>query len=407
LNSPISEWYSNATYSYAERPPNIICTLKWFTGRIDALNPDWKCRLEMSSPQPYQQSQFNGQYNYQNVIVTVASAISLYNAIELILLIFTTFREWRGLYFWSLLIATFGIIPYCVGFIAEFFTGAPKAIGMSIDSIGWVLLISGQSFVLYSRLHLVLNSPRILKTVKWMIIIDAIVLHTTTTVLLFGANYGGQQAHFKVGYKWIEKIQMTMFCIQEFILSGLYIWNTLQILKVTSKKGTRRVMWQLFTINIIIIVLDIGLLAIEYRNYHVLEQTFKSFIYSVKLKLEFAILGKLIELAQSSKRSLSNALLDADTYVDSRNTSDLTKLSSAQKLVAPRPKWMEDLEKSVVEHHEDIRIVPTDPNNEKVLPARTGDIESMPIQPQSAVSRRWTQTDSDLIYAEAMRELSR
>ena len=362
----------------------------------------------MSSPPPYQQSQFNGQYNYQNVFVTVASAISLYNAIELILLIFTTFREWRGLYFWSLLIATFGIIPYCVGFIAEFFTGAPKAIGMSIDSIGWVLLISGQSFVLYSRLHLVLNSPRILKTVKWMIIIDAIVLHTTTTVLLFGANYGGQQAHFKVGYKWIEKIQMTMFCIQEFILSGLYIWNTLQILKVTSRKGTRRVMWQLFTINIIIIVLDIGLLAIEYRNYHVLEQTFKSFIYSVKLKLEFAILGKLIELAQSSKRSLSNALLDADTYVDSsRNTSDLTKLSSARKLVASRPKWMEDLEKSVVEHHEDIRIVPTNPNNEKVLPARTGDIESMPIQPQSAVGRRWTRTDSDLIYAEAMRELSR
>jgi hypothetical protein len=200
---------------------------------------------------------------------------------------------------------------------------------------------------------------------------------------------------------------MTMFCIQEFILSGLYIWNTLQILKVTSRKGTRRVMWQLFAINIIIIVLDIGLLAIEYRNYHVLEQTFKSFIYSVKLKLEFAILGKLIELVQSSKRSLSNALLDADTYVDSRNTSDLTKLSSARKLAASRPKWMEDLEKSVVEHHEDIRIVPTDPSNEKVLPARTDDIESMPIQPQPAVGRRWTQTYSDLIYAEAMRELSR
>jgi hypothetical protein len=362
----------------------------------------------MSSPQSYHQGQFNGQYDYQNVIVTVASAISLYNAIELILLIFTTFKEWHGLYFWSLLIATFGIIPYCVGFIAEFFTGAPKAIGMSIDSVGWVLLISGQSFVLYSRLHLVLNSPRILKTVKWMIILDAIVLHTTTTVLLFGANYGGQQAHFEVGYKWIEKIQMTIFCIQEFILSGLYIWNTLQILQVTSRKGTRRVMWQLFTINIIIIVLDIGLLAIEYRNYHVLEQTFKSFIYSVKLKLEFAILGKLVELVQSSKRSLSNALLDADTYVDSsRHTSDLTKLPSARKQAVSRPKWMEDLEKSVVEHHEDARVMPAEPSTGKVLPAGTDDIEAMPIQPRSAMSRRWMRTDGELTYAEAMRELSR
>jgi hypothetical protein len=44
----------------------------------------------------------------------------------------------------------------------------------------------------------------------------------------------------------------------------------------------------------VIIILEIGLREIEYPDLHVLEQTFKSFIYSVKLKLEFSILSKLV-----------------------------------------------------------------------------------------------------------------
>jgi hypothetical protein len=56
----------------------------------------------------------------RSVIAIVCSTLALYNALELIL-IFTTFKRWHGLYFWSLLVATFGIIPYTVGFLIVFF----------------------------------------------------------------------------------------------------------------------------------------------------------------------------------------------------------------------------------------------------------------------------------------------
>src|SRR4051794_31561566 len=126
---------------------------------------------------------FSGRYESISVIVTICSALSLYNAIELILLIFTTFNAYHGLYFWSLLVASCGVIPYTIGLLFEYFQLTSLAVGLTIDNIGWWTMITGQSVVLYSRLGIVLGRGhrKILKAVKWMIIIDAILFHVTTT----------------------------------------------------------------------------------------------------------------------------------------------------------------------------------------------------------------------------------
>ncbi|KIX00437.1 uncharacterized protein Z518_10576 [Rhinocladiella mackenziei CBS 650.93] len=70
-------------------------------------------------------------------------------------------------------------------------------------------------------------------------------------------------------------------------------------------------MWQLFLINIVIIVLDIALLAIEYRNLHMPEIVFKAFCYSFKLKLEFAVLGKQQESSSSLERRRTQFMVKA------------------------------------------------------------------------------------------------
>lgn len=46
------------------------------------------------------------------VLTIVCAALAVYNALELALLIFTTFKAYHGLYFWSMVTATMGIIPY-------------------------------------------------------------------------------------------------------------------------------------------------------------------------------------------------------------------------------------------------------------------------------------------------------
>jgi hypothetical protein len=115
--------------------------------------------------------------------VIVCSALALYNALELELLVLTTFRSYRGLYFWSLVLASFGIFPYVLGFFIEYFRWSYMTLGTSIVTTGWILMVTGQSVVLYSRLWLVFagRHQRLLDWVKWMIIIDALLFHGLTT----------------------------------------------------------------------------------------------------------------------------------------------------------------------------------------------------------------------------------
>jgi hypothetical protein len=92
-----------------------------------------------------------------SIVLIVFISVSWYNVLELLLLIFTTFRRWRGLYFWSLLLsAGVGVLLYSLGFLLKFFTPVSPMLAVAVLSIGWWTMVTGQSIVLYSRLHLVL-----------------------------------------------------------------------------------------------------------------------------------------------------------------------------------------------------------------------------------------------------------
>ncbi|KAM0723395.1 hypothetical protein Q7P37_000381 [Cladosporium fusiforme] len=257
---------------------------------------------------------FSGKYDAASVFITICCALAIYNAFELLLLIFTTFRRFSGLYFWSLLVSSFGLIPYTVGFMGMYFVFTNSLVGLIITCFGWPMVVTGQSLVLYSRLHVVLGAEhhKLLRGVKWMIIINGIIFHVPTEVVLFGAYYAHPNFGFAEAYKYIEKVQMTGFTVQELIISGLYVWKTLDIIHATTsassstgpkKKRTSRIMWQLFGINVFIVIMDVALLVFEFQGRHVFGQALKGAIYSVKLKLEFAILSKLVALTSRNRHA--------------------------------------------------------------------------------------------------------
>lgn len=160
---------------------------------------------------------YNGNSLAIKTVIAVFAALSIYNAIELIALVFITFTRYKGVYFWSLLIASWGIIPYTLGFLLKFFeitTTWDKYISVSLLTIGWYTMVTGQSVVLWSRLHLLVTGAggaRTLKWTKYMIIIDAIILHVPTTVLTFGSNGDIATATFVRGFNIYEKVQMVGF----------------------------------------------------------------------------------------------------------------------------------------------------------------------------------------------------
>ncbi|ETS80885.1 hypothetical protein PFICI_08414 [Pestalotiopsis fici W106-1] len=234
--------------------------------------------------------------------VTAFLSIALYNFFELNTIIYTTFKRRSGLYFWSFLISTNGVAPYAIGFLLKDLDLSPSVyIDISLIIVGWVCMVTGQSFVLYSRLHLVMREREKLRLVLIMIIVNGFVCHVPATILVYGANSAHPDKWLKP-YNIFEKIEVTLFFIQETILSGIYIYQTLGFFRLESAlhgKAATKLMIHLIWINVLIIILDSSIISLEFANFYNMQTAVKGLVYSIKLKLEFKVLNDLIELTKA------------------------------------------------------------------------------------------------------------
>lgn len=69
------------------------------------------------------------------------------------------------------------------------------------------------------------------------------------------------------------------------------------------REEARSVMFHLILVNILMILMDLTLLGTEYANQYSIETTYKSTLYSIKLKIEFSILNRLRTLVRSQHQS--------------------------------------------------------------------------------------------------------
>ncbi|KAL4982880.1 hypothetical protein BDW68DRAFT_191809 [Aspergillus falconensis] len=247
---------------------------------------------------------------------TAFASVTLYNSIELIILCLASFKRYHGLYFWSLLITSCSLIINCLGFVLLFFTTVTPFLSVTFVLIGWYSMVTGHSMVLWSRLHLVLHNPGILRAILYLIIVDSVLMQIPITVLLYGAvgPRSPTRMAFVRGYSVMERIQLLVFCVQECLLSAIYIWETAKLLRLRPQRTHRIILTQLLAINVIILVLDIVIVLFQYAGLFALQVVFKPVAYSIKVRLEFAILGRLVEVAsggstESSVRTLTDGAI--------------------------------------------------------------------------------------------------
>ncbi|KAM5349282.1 hypothetical protein ACJ41O_005789 [Fusarium nematophilum] len=259
------------------------------------------------------------------LIVASFLSTALYNFIELNFIILTTFKRRHGLYFWSFVVATWGIPPYAIGFLLKNFLPRMNSyVYVTLIVVGWWSLVTGQSMVLYSRLHLILQKPTWLRAVLYMIIIDAIICYVPTTVMVYGANSATPDPFVKP-YSIYEKVQVTIFFLQEIVISLLYIFASAKLWRfaaVTGRDSSREIMRHLIGVSLLVVILDITILAFEYADLYYLQTSYKGLAYSVKLKLEFSILNRLVDVTQSRKGSSFARTTGSSGIADSRRPSD-------------------------------------------------------------------------------------
>jgi hypothetical protein len=177
--------------------------------------------------------------------------------------------------------------------------------------ISWWMLVIPQSVVLYSRLHLVISNPKHNTYVLYMIILTTIFISLPTMGLGTAAQASRIPHLISANLIW-DRVQVTIFFVQETIISILYIVETRRVLLNRSILGqddetVRTVMHHLIYTNSLIIFLDCTLLAMSYSPYFFVQAAFKPCVYGVKLRVEFSILNRLVSTLRGSLAHLKTS----------------------------------------------------------------------------------------------------
>jgi len=259
------------------------------------------------------------------MVMAALFALACFNILEIALSTFTTFRRRRGLYFWSMIIATFGTLLHTITGFLRYFSLAPNFAMCVLICIGWYAMVTGQSVVLYSRLHLISSNSLYCRLVLYMIIFNAFAMHIPTTVLFLGSNHGVQD--FIAPFNVYERVQLTVFSVQETIISALYIWETLTELRpILMLKGPRgqRVVLNVILVNAIAILLDASILATEFTNHFDIQTSYQPLVYSLKLKMEFTVLNSLVAVINTNPATIQDIgrTQDHDLHIQPRWSAD-------------------------------------------------------------------------------------
>ncbi|KAL8647870.1 MAG: hypothetical protein Q9226_006249 [Calogaya cf. arnoldii] len=229
-------------------------------------------------------------------VLVAMLTLPIYMAAIIDVKVFTTFKRRNTIYFWSLLVASWGIMSHSIGIILKWFVGScPWYINTAFASFGWWMIVTGFAMVLYSRLHLVIRNPNILRAVLIMIIFNFMIFQVPTTILTFGSNQANPGMWLKV-YNVYERIQLIVFTLQELAISILYIRAAFKILLPDDPSETRITKQFLIYSNVLCIILDIAFVCEVYSGEWVYKTGTQSLAYAIKLTIEFVVLNKLADV---------------------------------------------------------------------------------------------------------------
>ena len=234
-------------------------------------------------------------------VISAFVAISLWIVIEVNVEIFRFFKRRRGLYYWSLLILSWGISLHSIGYLLNWFEyeKTPWEVYALINAIGWSMMVTAEGLVLYSRLHLVVRNRNILRFVLLMIIGTVLFVQIPNWIISIPAvskdptvsNYWSPRDSVET------RIQQVAFLLEESIISGLYIWGATKMLKPNVNIKERRVMWDLIYVSTSVIVMDIIVIVLAFTNIRLIKEPLQNLSYAFKLKFEFVVLSQLMAIS--------------------------------------------------------------------------------------------------------------
>ncbi|KAJ0159957.1 hypothetical protein CTA2_8835 [Colletotrichum tanaceti] len=232
------------------------------------------------------------------IAIACLATAGIYNALEIYMLILATFRRRSGRYFWSMLVANTGILLHACGGLGRYLQPARTPIPGAFAHVGWYCMVTGQSVVLWSRLHLVVYDRLTIRLVLAMILLSLVCVHVPQTVLFSGLwASGDRDPRWAERFRVFEKVSLMTFTLQEAVITGIFVragYRNFKSLFEFKASEARVLLSYLVGMFALVFVLDAGLVVLECMGLFVFQTTSKPLVYGVKLKVEFAVLQKLL-----------------------------------------------------------------------------------------------------------------
>lgn len=240
----------------------------------------------------------------------VLLSLTLYIILDVNVAIYRVFRKKQGLYYWSLIFATWGTATVALGNIFKNLKpewGVIWPLWTLMINGGWSVYAPAELLILYSRLHLVNQNERLHRWLLMMIIVGSTLIIIPNWVFVFGAY----DIDPKVSSVWsprmaiIDRVSQAGFTLFETVISGVYISSLLEILRTKITTRTRRVMRDLIFVNVLVISMDLLVIILIFLNQANLAYPLQDFTYAFKFKIEFAVLNQLMAVAASGSRQIT------------------------------------------------------------------------------------------------------
>ncbi|KAF2094360.1 hypothetical protein NA57DRAFT_80173 [Rhizodiscina lignyota] len=171
------------------------------------------------------------------------------------------------------------------------FSGASTT-GTILNSIARIPMLSGFALVLYSRMHLVVTSKRVLRGALAFIIVVAIIFDPPTVV-------EGVLGHNRTIVLRVIRHCEIIYAVQEVLLAGIYIWGFWGFTKGShSEPRTKKTFALLIGAEVMIFSVHVVVMVLALMDIVLAKRIILAFTYALKLKVEFLLLNSLLKYSQ-------------------------------------------------------------------------------------------------------------
>jgi hypothetical protein len=204
------------------------------------------------------------------VIIGAFNAMGFLCTFELIPIIWATFKRRSGLYFWGIVVATLGSFLFNLGTTIYLFNlsdGTTLLLGLTtaISTLGYLIYIPAEYTILYSRLHLLAASQKILFWVMTLSAAEYILVTIPNAILSIGASTTSIKG-FTTGYSYFQRLEIVVYMAMEITFFVIYIRHTMQMWILDSSPKVKRTLQLCLCANAVVIILDIVTVVFEFTG---------------------------------------------------------------------------------------------------------------------------------------------